>query len=179
MGARKFMKVVDFSEIHDININLIQVMKHNGTIPMNNFDKRGKHQFIDTNYFYRRKDFRQSVWHKAHDNYFTLLEKYTEAQIARLVVKETNNKRKVASWQTYLNNGLFQILSDKVTHTKVSEMLWEFYRATSHIIRREAREAREKESRHVPEFRMLGFDSVDDMYDSFEADRIKEELLTA
>jgi len=130
----RWIKVVDFAEKHNFNVNIIYVDKHKGKIPESAFLKSKDSFFIDESFFTKRLDFRKRLWLEAHDAYYFLTKHKSLTDIAK-ILNRIDPSFTYMSWVTYMSGTLFASLPSSITIFKTTELLYKFYRYTRWIIR--------------------------------------------
>jgi hypothetical protein len=114
------------------NIGSVYTLKYNGH---KYIKKIGKSIYIDDKALVRRRQFHKKIWLMSHDNYYMLNEFIIDSQLAAILSRYTNRPKH--NWVTYLYEQLFSTAYQdrSILAYKIPDMLWEFYRITTALIR--------------------------------------------
>lgn len=95
--------------------------------------------YVNEKALIRRREFYKRVWNKAHENYYNITEYITDAQFYNFLGRVLDRSRE--SWMQFLHYGLFSVaFNDKsILSYGISAQLWEFFRASTFVIRRLSR----------------------------------------
>jgi hypothetical protein len=136
MKQSSFIDLNDFCEKYDLNRNSFDSMRSRGFFPKHIFRGSKRYTQVDENYFWLRKQKIKSMWLKAHDNYYSLMEHFTtESELAKTLHKLDKSKSS-STWGDFIYNHLFRILSDGITDVKINKRLYFFLRYSNWLIRR-------------------------------------------
>lgn len=135
MKQSSFIYMDDFCEKYQLNIESFRSMKSRNYFPESIFKGYRRDLQIDENYFLYKKQKVKKLWLKAHDNYYTLIEKIDENKLANLL-HDIDNRKSVSTWSSFLYGYLFRIPPEKITNIELNNNLYLFLRYSSWIIRR-------------------------------------------
>ena len=162
----RYIKLDTFLSQHEIEERYMQKMVSEKTIPSGIIKQTSIGKCINEMYFYNRRSFIYEVWDTSIENYRILSSRYTDSDIARMIVDILKEDVKHTTWNTFMGIGLYDTISETITMVRVRSKLWKFFRATTWIIRRLERN---------PTIRDFDGD-VDSYYGFYEAQKIKKEI---
>ena len=137
-NAQNWVSVVEFCREYDIDDYSFRVLL--GKDKKLTFGKYVKQlngkNYINLKPLIRRQEFRKRIWLTNHDNYFILTENMRDYDLALILARYTGKTR--ANWAQFLSYRLFSLafIEKSILDYKVPDNMWEFYRATTLIIRR-------------------------------------------
>ena len=172
----RWLTVSELSEIHEVSTDAVYSLNHLKK-DTDFLKKVGKNLLINETKLIELHEWRRKTLNKCHENYYKLLLDYniSDAEQARSV-QEFFGVSTFSRWYTYLNRGMFSSIDDiSILATKVSERMKQYFEWSEMKIESFNSELfRGVDS--YPHVDLKGFNSVDDYYDYYEAEKIKNSL---
>jgi len=124
----------EFYTIYGISKGSVEVA-HNAKHPF--ITKIGTELWVDDIALKRRKEFNKKIWLKNHDNYYILMEYWTELDLAKALLKVSGISC-ISSWSEYVKLYLFSLASQdtSILSYKINIKQWIFYRLTTRVVRK-------------------------------------------
>jgi len=125
-----YINLMKFCEKYEITNSTL----YNKDLPKNVIKLKDGYNYVNEDFFLKRKAFYEYVKLTSQDYYFLLTEHIKESRLAKIISMLIGGTWQ--GWNSFMQNGLFILKVETVTDYKIHTQLWKFFRVLRWIILR-------------------------------------------